>query len=167
MADKTTFIKLDRNIKRWGWYKDANTMRVFVDLLIEANISDNVFMGVTVHRGEIASSYASIANSLNLTIQNVRTAILHLKSTGELTVQRHRDFSVFSIVNYDYYQSKLTDQLTVCQQSANSQLTVSSQQLKNLKNLKKEKNIGGGDSTLDEWTPPAKGTPEYEAWRNQ
>ena len=48
MAETTTFIKLDRNIRSWRWYKDPNTMRVFIDLLLDANISDRDFMGITV-----------------------------------------------------------------------------------------------------------------------
>ena len=56
MAEPTTFIKLDRNIREWRWYKDPNTMRVFVDLLLDVNISDKEFMGITIHRGETATS---------------------------------------------------------------------------------------------------------------
>ena len=29
MAEKSTFIKLDRNIVKWRWYKDINTFKVF------------------------------------------------------------------------------------------------------------------------------------------
>ena len=36
MAEKTTFIKLDRNIIRWQYYKDPIVMRVFLHLLLTA-----------------------------------------------------------------------------------------------------------------------------------
>lgn len=164
MADKTTFIKLDRNIERWRWYKNANTMRVFLHLLLNANVSDHDFETITIHRGEIATSYKSIADALEMSVQEVRTAIKHLKSTGELTGRTYKKFQVLSILRYSTYQSASTGTSTGKQQGANIQSTGKQQQYKNVKNNKNEKNIGGG---APEWAPPAKGTPEYDAWRNQ
>lgn len=139
MADKSTFIKLDRNITKWRWYKNANTMRVFIHLLIEANINENPFENIIIKRGELPTSYEKIANTLNMTIQEVRTAIQHLKSTGEITVKRYSKFQVISIVGYSYYQDKPTRKSTINQQSFNNQSTINQQQLKNIKNNKEYK----------------------------
>ena len=132
MAEKTTFIKIDRNILDWGWYKDATTFRVFMHLLLTANIKAHKFMGVEIKRGELATSQKSLAESLGISVQSVRTAISHLKSTGEVTVSQHSRFSVISIVNYDLYQGNQQAK----RQSANSQLTGNQQQSKNV--IKKE-----------------------------
>lgn len=140
MSEPTTFIKLDRNIRTWRWYTDANTMRVFIDLLLNANISDKDFMGITIHRGQTATSYASIANRLNLTIQNVRTAIGHLKLTGEITNKQYAKFQVITVLNYHKYQQSLTGKNAGIQQAANKQLTDNQQQLKNNKNIRKKEN---------------------------
>ena len=129
MAEKTTFIKIDRNILDWGWYKDVNTKAVFLHLLLTANIRPHKFMGVEVKRGELATSQKSLAESLGISIQSVRTAISHLKSTGEVTVSQHSRFSVISIVNYDLYQGNQQAR----QRAANSQPTVSQQQSKNVR----------------------------------
>ena len=136
MAEPTTFIKLDRNIREWRWYKDPNTMRVFVDLLLDVNISDKEFMGITIHRGETATSYAAIADRLNLSIRNVRTAISHLKLTGEVTVTRYSKFQVISVVNYERYQRVPTGKTAVKRQSSDNQVTFNRQQLKNNKNIR-------------------------------
>ena len=134
MAHKSTFIKLDRKILSWRWYKNANTFRVFLHLLLEANIIDIEFENIVVKRGEKVSSYEKIALDLGLTVQQTRTAILHLKSTGELTTKKYPKFQVFSIVNYDLYQS---DQQAKWQ-SINSQSTGNQQQSKN-KRIKEDK----------------------------
>ena len=146
MAQPSTFIKLDRNIRNWRWYQDANTARVFIDLLLDANISDRDFMGITIHRGETATSYASIGGRLNLTIRNVRTAISHLKLTGEVTVKRYAKFQVITLVNYDRYQRIPTGKAADNRQSTDSQLTINRQQLKNNKNIrnKERKEKKGG-----------------------
>lgn len=127
MAEKTTWIKVDRNILEWGWYKDANTFRVFMHLLLTANAKPHKFLGVDVNRGEVATSYKSLAESLDISIRSVRTAISHLETTGEVTVKRHSRFSVISIPNYDSYQANRQTQ----RQSADTQVTVNRQQYKN------------------------------------
>lgn len=116
------YIKLDRNILSWGWYKDANTMRVFVHLLLTANYCDGEFMGVTIRRGEVATSYPSIGKALGLSVQNVRTSINHLKSTGEVTARTYPKFQVISIEKYDMYQSGPTGKPTGIQQATNSNI---------------------------------------------
>lgn len=106
MAEKTTFIKLDRNILQWQWYKDHNTKEVFIHLLLKANIKPHGFMGVTIGRGELATSIRSLADETGLTLKNVRTALKHLEATGEVAIKRHSRFSVISILSYDRYQDK-------------------------------------------------------------
>ena len=105
MSDPSTWIKLDRNITKWGWYQDANTSRVFIHLLLKANIEDKMFMGVPVKRGEYIATYPKLARDLNLTEKQVRTAIKHLKGTGEVAVKTYSKFSLVSIENYDKYQN--------------------------------------------------------------
>jgi hypothetical protein len=109
---------------------------------LSANVSPYEFEGITIKRGEFPTSYDKIANTLNLTNQQVRTAINHLKSTGEITTKIYSKFQVISIVNYSYYQDKSTGKSTPNQQAVNIQLTVNQQQLKNnkeyIKNDKEE-----------------------------
>ena len=101
----TTFIKLDRSILHWSWYTDADTFRLFIHFLLNANVSDNLFDDVTIKRGSLAMSYASLADKLGISIHRVRNAIDRLKKTGEITVRRYRNFQVITIVNYDKYQN--------------------------------------------------------------
>lgn len=105
MAEKSTFIKIDRNILNWGWYKDQNTKAVFLHLLLTANIREGEFLGVKIHRGEVATSYGHLAKDLDLSIKCVRTAIRHLCWTGEVACRSYAKFTVFSIVSYDKYQA--------------------------------------------------------------
>ena len=79
-----------------------------------------------IPRGSLASSYQNLANETGLSVQNVRTAVKKLKDTGELTVSRQAKFSVFTVKNYDKYQTPNTEinsQPTVSQQASNRQLT--------------------------------------------
>lgn len=151
MSEPSTYIKLDRNILTWGWYTDVNTKAVFIHILLTANIKECKFLGVTVKRGQLVTSYPSLANSLNMSIQAVRTAINHLKSTGEITAKIYPKFSLITVVNYDRYQDKLTGKSTGNQQASNSQATGNQQQSKNIKNVKNGKNIKDTPPALREW----------------
>ena len=133
------YIKLHKKIINWQWYDDINTKVVFLHLLLTANYEDKKWHNIIVKRGQRVISYENLAKETSLTTQAVRTAIFKLKSTGEITVKRYPKFQVISIVNYGYYQDKSTGKSTPNQQAVNIQLTVNQQQLKNNKNVKKEK----------------------------
>lgn len=130
---KSTFIKLDRSILTWRWYHDGNTFRLFLHLLLTANIKPSGIGEITIGRGEVAVSYMSVANTLKLSIQEVRTAFRHLKVTGEITITRYSKFSVVSIVNFELYQSKQHSLQQSDEQSDNSQLTREQHHLKNIR----------------------------------
>ncbi len=104
MGTPTTFIKLDRNILSWGWFSTPATLSVWLFILIKANISDRKFQGVPVRRGELATSYNSIAEACGLSYSQARTAVKHLVDTGEILTKNHNRYLLIHIVNYDLYQ---------------------------------------------------------------
>ncbi len=101
------FIKLHRQITDWGWYKDANTMRVFLHLLITANWEESDFLGHKIERGQVAFGRKELAKALDLTEKQVRTAVIHLVNTGELVTKRAGKFSIGTIVNFSKYQDSV------------------------------------------------------------
>lgn len=138
MANPSTYIKLDRNILNWEWYQNANTFRVFIHLLLKAQIKDETYQGVKIKRGDVVTSYGSLAKSLMITISQARTTINHLQMTGEIAIKRHPKFLVISILKYNLYQDKSQSK----SQSNRTQIAIKiadeSQHLKNIKNNKKE-----------------------------
>lgn len=98
-------IILHRKIVEWEWYTDINTCRLFVHMLLIANWKEGHFRGTTVPRGSFVSSLDKLSEETSLTKRELRTAISHLKTTGEVTVKATNKFSVFTVNNYDLYQS--------------------------------------------------------------
>lgn len=137
MAEKSTYIKVDRNIIKWRWYKNPNTLRVFLHLLIKANIEDHDFEGIVIRRGEVATSYASIAQDLDMSIKAVRVAVDHLKRTGEVASNQYSKFQVISILCYDKYQAQGAGKTAVKRQPNGRQGAVKGQQSKNAKEVKR------------------------------
>lgn len=99
------WVNLHRKILGWEWYSDINTCRLFIHMLLKANWQEGKFRGTTVPRGSFISSLDKLSEETKLTKREIRTAISHLKMTGELTVKTTNRYSVFTIQNYDFYQS--------------------------------------------------------------
>lgn len=108
MARRTTegYIALHKKILNWDWYKDANTFRVFVHLLLNANFTDGQVGIYKIKRGEVITTYSQIADELGISYAQVRRSISHLKLTGTVTIKKHPKNLVISIVSYDRYQTK-------------------------------------------------------------
>lgn len=130
------FVKFDRKIANWRWYHDVNTFKLFFHLIITANYEPKPFENITVQRGQRIASYQSLAAETQMSVQNVRTALNHLISTGEVTRQSTSKYTVFTIVNYNMYQ----DNQQTNQQTANKQLTSNQQTANNnVRKIKKDK----------------------------
>ena len=138
-------IKLHRSILDWEWWDDINTFRLFMTILLLANWKEKKWHGKTIRRGQLWTSIPTLAEKSGLTVQQTRTALNHLKSTGELTDKPTRDGRLITVVNYGKYQAgnfeltdKLTDKLTDDQQTANRQLTSTEEREELLRKGEKE-----------------------------
>ena len=152
------YVPLYRKIKEWEWYTEANTMRLFIHCLVSANHKKNKWRGVTVEKGSFITSVANLANDLNLSNQNIRTALNNLKSTNEITINSTNKYTMINVVNWSLYAlgddetNKQTNKqnnipLTNGQQTTNKQLTTNNNEknLENEENVKKEDDGGKPD----------------------
>ena len=98
------FVKIDRKITKWRWYKDTSTFKIFLHLILTANYEDREFEDIVIKRGQRVASIRSLAAESGLTEKNVRTAIKHLKATGEVASLPTPKYTVFTVVNYEKYQ---------------------------------------------------------------
>jgi len=138
VADQTTFVKLDRNIRYWRWFKNPKTFLVWIWLITSANIEAHDFEQETIKRGEIATSRKSIAAATGLTEDEVRTALKHLKSTGEITSRIRAKYQVITIVEFDKYQN-VPGKSPGSSPADPRQVPGSSPQSKNEKNVRRER----------------------------
>ena len=129
------FVKLWRSLREWEWYGDYKTKDVFIELLLTANYEPNRWRGQDIEIGQTVTSYPQLAKTLGFSIQNVRTSINRLKSTGEITVKTHSKFSIITITNWETYQPanrEANSHLTGIQQSSNN--TIRSKEIKKERN---------------------------------
>lgn len=136
------YIKLFRSIVDWEWYRDANTTRLFLHLLLTANHADKRWQGIEIKAGQLVTSLPSLSEQTGLSIRSIRTSLQHLKSTGELTDQSTSKYRLITIANWASYQiesNEATGKPTGKRQATDRQPTAN----KNDKKEKNEKNIYG------------------------
>lgn len=109
------FIKLYRSILDWEWIDDPNTVATYVYCLARANHATGKWHGEIIQPGQFLTSYAHMAKKLGLTVNQLRTAIKHLKSTHNITCQSTHAGTLVTVENYGMYQSageKTTNRIT-------------------------------------------------------
>lgn len=98
------WVKLHTKLLNWEWYSDINTTRLFIHCLLKANYKDKMWHGIEIKRGSYVTSLPNLSEETGLTVQQTRTALDKLISTGNITNKSHTKYRVISIVNYDMYQ---------------------------------------------------------------
>ena len=134
------YIRIDRKILAWEWYGNINTKVLFFHMLLKANWTEGKFEGSLIPRGSFVSSIKKLALETGLTDNEIRQAIKHLKSTGEITSKSTNKFTVFTIKNYDLYQSdnkQKHKRVTNESQTINKPLTTIEKEKENIINIKK------------------------------
>lgn len=106
------FIKVYRKFMEWEWYTDVNTKTLFLHCLLRANWKAGSWKGINYRPGEFITSLPSLAEESGLSVQQVRTSLEKLISTGEITskttdsvtgrkLTRNR---IITVNNWDEYQ---------------------------------------------------------------
>ena len=120
MKKAAGFITLHRQILDWEWYRHPHTAFLFIHLLLSAKFADGYFNGMPIKRGQLVTSIPRLSTDTGLSVQQIKTALAHLRLTGEITDDANRQYRVITVVKYDDFQ-KLTDKTFNDQPTTNRQ----------------------------------------------
>ena len=112
MGNTKGYVKLHRRVTEWEWYKDPHTSRLFFHLLLIAARFTKDIGGVRIYPGQVLTTERELAEDLGYKWPNqrqtIRTALEHLKSTNEITIQTTKkttnNKTIITVVNYTHYQ---------------------------------------------------------------
>ena len=138
------FILIHRKIiKEWEWYSNTNDTRLWLHCLLSANWQDSWFEGIKIERGSFVTSLNKLSKEIDMSIQQIRTSLKHLKSTNNITYETNNQFSIITINNYNKYQlEQQANQQTSNKRATNEQQTSNNNINKYNKEIKeKEKDI--------------------------
>jgi len=149
---ENSFIKLYRSLLDWEWWDDKNVTRLFLTILLSVNWQTKKWHGMTIEKGSVFTSIEHLSKKSGLTMQQTRTTLSKLKSTGEITIKSTNKGTLVTVENWAKYQfmpeeitNESTSDPTNNQQTTNKQITNDQQQLKkekNKKNINNIKNVG-------------------------
>lgn len=143
MNDTSGWIKIHRSILEWEWWDDRNTRDLFIFIIISANHKNKSWRGKEISVGSFVTSLQSLALGSGLSVQQVRTSLDKLKSTGEITDKSTNEYRIITVCNYDRYQTKQEDFQQAIQQTEqqanNKQITSEQQANNNNQEYKKER----------------------------
>lgn len=148
MDKDTGWIKSYRSLLDWEWWDDFNVTRLWITILHSVNHDQKSWKGHVIEAGQMITSLASLSEKSGLSIQEIRTALNKLKSTGEITSEATNKNTLITVVKWADFQSderttntqsntQVNNQATSDQQTINKQSTTN----KNDKNEKNDKNI--------------------------
>lgn len=129
------WIKLHRQITEWEWYTDIKTFKLWMHLLLTCNIvSQKRVCGYTLQPGQLITTLPRLAAETGLSLQEIRTALKHLKDSGEVTEIVTNKFRLVTVEKWAFYQGE-TENLTDKQQTNNRQSTGVKKESKELNNI--------------------------------
>ena len=79
------WVKIHRKMAMWEWSDDPNMVALWFHILLEANYEPKNWRGLTIARGQLVFGLEAWVEKTGISRQSLRTCILRLKSTGELT----------------------------------------------------------------------------------
>lgn len=147
MQELNGYIKLFRKLIRWGWYQDNVVKGLFIHCLLCASYKDFEWMGMGLKAGQFITSLKHLSEELGFSVQQIRTAIKKLESTGEITSTSTNKYTIITVVNWENFQSfedesntESNNPITNEQQTDNKRATNEQQHRKNIKNINNFKN---------------------------
>ena len=127
------WVKLHTKLLNWEWHDIPNMVSLFVHLLMLANWQDKEWHGITIKRGQLATSLKELKKVTGIPTQQLRTCLLRLEKTQEITSKSTNKFRIITICNYDSYQYDESSDQQANQQSTNKQLTTTIEYIDNNK----------------------------------
>jgi hypothetical protein len=105
MIPKNNWIKIYRSLLDWQWYSNTNCVRIFIHLLLKANIEKKTWQNIDVERGQIITSIEKLSQQTCLSPEQVRTVLKKLNSTHEITSKTTNKYTMITLNNYETYQN--------------------------------------------------------------
>lgn len=146
-----SYIKLDRKITEWEWFTDANTLKLWIYLLVNAQFQDGSYKGIEIKRGQLVAGRKKLAEQLDMTEQQIRTCLERLQATSEITIKTTNRFSIITIVKYGFYQRCDDEDNQQNNQQCNQRITnkqPTNNHIKRNKEIKESKEIKNNNTIL-------------------
>lgn len=115
------YLILYRSFLTWEWYSTPVVKDVFLHCLFKANYKDQNWKGQIIKKGQFVTSLDHLSKELGLSVQQIRTSLIKLEKTQNITRTSTSRNTIITVVNWHKFHK--------LQQTNNKQITNKQQQL--------------------------------------
>jgi len=109
MSSRKGWVKAHRSFLDWEWMRKGHSFKVMMALVFKANYEPNTYQGTLVDRGSLIIGRDLFASELGISVQQLRTILRNLESTGEITTKSSRKGTIVTVVRYEDYQTSTNE----------------------------------------------------------
>ena len=115
------YLILYRSFLTWEWYSTPVVKDVFLHCLFKANYKDQNWKGQIIKKGQFVTSLEHLSKELGLSVQQIRTSLIKLEKTQNITRTSTSRNTIITVVNWHKFR--------IPKQTNNKQITNNQQQL--------------------------------------
>ena len=133
------FVKLPRDFLNWRWFDDANVVKLYIYLLLNAAFKTTEWKGETLEKGQLITGRKKLSKALGISESMVTRILKKLEATEDISLKSNNKYTVITLLKWGKMQGDdyfFANKRTTNEQQSNNNRT----QYKNVNNLKNVKN---------------------------
>ena len=133
------FVKLPRDFLNWRWFDDANVVKLYIYLLLNAAFKTTEWKGETIEKGQLITGRKKLSKALGISESMVTRILKKLEATEDISLKSNNKYTVITLLKWGKMQGDdyfFANKRTTNEQQSNNNRT----QYKNVNNLKNVKN---------------------------
>lgn len=104
MNTDNSWIKLPRMFMNWQWYQNTNMVHLYLYLLLNANIENKLYFGISIQRGECLVSLSTLSRDTGISRDSVKRYLKKLKDTKDVSYKKLSKGRIIVLLDFDKFQ---------------------------------------------------------------
>lgn len=104
MNTDNSWIKLPRMFMNWQWYQNTNMVHLYLYLLLNANIENKLYFGISIQRGECLVSLSTLSRDTGISRDSLKRYLKKLKDTKEISYKKLSKGRIIILLDFDKFQ---------------------------------------------------------------
>ena len=104
MNTDNSWIKLPRMFMNWQWYQNTYMVHLYLYLLLNANIENKLYFGISIQRGECLVSLSTLSRDTGISRDSVKRYLKKLKDTKDISYKKLSKGRIIVLLDFDKFQ---------------------------------------------------------------
>ena len=93
----------------WQWYKNTNMVHLYLYLLLNANIENKYYFGISIQRGECLVSLSTLSRDTGISRDSIKRYLKKLQATKEISYRKLSKGRIIVLLDFNKFQPTGTD----------------------------------------------------------